>query len=319
MVDNYGREIDYLRISLTENCNLRCIYCMPQDLKFDDNFINETISFDNYKTIIKNFSKLGINKIRFTGGEPLMYTHLKELIEYTSKECGIDEIAITTNGIDLSEKIEELKNSGLTKVNISLDSFDEEKYKKITGGGDLNKVLKAIDKCLELDIKVKINCVFINGMNDSEFEELIKITLEKPIDVRFIELMPIGQGEKIFEKGYINLRDKIKELDELEKYNTNEKSVAEYYKLKGAKGRIGIITPMSCSFCSKCNRIRLTSEGNLKLCLHSEEEIDIKPYLNSDEEFISFIERTIKSKPKEHNLNELGKSQTSRKMYQVGG
>lgn len=319
MVDNYGREIDYLRISLTEHCNLRCIYCMPQDLKFDDNFINESISFEDYKTIIKNFSKLGINKIRFTGGEPLMYTHLKELIEYTSKECGIDEIAITTNGIELSEKIEELKNSGLTKVNISLDSFDKDKYKKITGGGDLDKVLDAINKCLELDIKVKINCVFINGMNDSEFEELIKITLEKPIDVRFIELMPIGQGEKIFEKGYINLRDKVKELDNLEKYSSSEKSVADYYKLKGAKGRIGIITPMSCSFCSKCNRIRLTSEGNLKLCLHSEEEIDIKPYLNNDEEFIDFIKSTIKSKPKEHNLNELGKSQTSRKMYQVGG
>lgn len=319
MVDNYGREIDYLRISLTEHCNLRCIYCMPQDLKFDDNFINESISFEDYKTIIKNFSKLGINKIRFTGGEPLMYTHLKELIEYTSKECGIDEIAITTNGIDLSEKIEELKNSGLTKVNISLDSFDKDKYKKITGGGDLYKVLDAINKCLELDIKVKINCVFINGMNDSEFEELIKITLEKPIDVRFIELMPIGQGEKIFEKGYINLRDKVKELDNLEKYSSSEKSVADYYKLKGAKGRIGIITPMSCSFCSKCNRIRLTSEGNLKLCLHSEEEIDIKPYLNNDEEFIDFIKSTIKSKPKEHNLNELGKSRTSRKMYQVGG
>lgn len=319
MLDNYGREIDYLRISLTENCNLRCIYCMPEDTKFDDSFINKNISFDEYKIIIKNFTKLGIKKIRFTGGEPLMYAHLKDLIKYTSRDCGVDEIAITTNGIELSDNIEELKKCGLTKVNISLDSFDEDKYKKITRGGDLNKVLDAIEKCLKLDIKVKINCVFINGMNDSEFDKLIEITKTKPIDVRFIELMPIGQGEKIFEKGYINLRDKIKDLENLKEYKTNEKSVADYYKLDGAVGRIGIITPMSCSFCNKCNRIRLTSEGNLKLCLHSEEEIDIKPYLTSDESFINFIENTIKQKPKEHNLNEMKKSKTSRKMYQVGG
>lgn len=319
MVDNYGREIDYLRISLTEKCNLRCIYCMPQDMNIEENYVNEVISYEDYKKIIKNFAKMGINKLRFTGGEPLMYNHLKELIEYASKECNVEEIAITTNGIDLCDKIDELKESGLTNVNISLDSFDEEKYRKITGGGDLKKVLKAINKCIELNIKIKINCVFINGMNDSEFEELIDITKDNKIDIRFIELMPIGQGEKIFEKGYINLRDKIKELNNLEDYKSNEKSVADYYKIKGAKGRIGIITPMSCSFCSKCNKIRLTSEGNLKLCLHSEEEIDIKPYLTSDEEFIKFMEKTIKSKPKEHNLNELGKSQTSRKMYQVGG
>lgn len=319
MLDNYGREIDYLRISLTENCNLRCIYCMPEDTKIDDNVINENISFDDYKKIIKNFTKLGINKIRFTGGEPLMYTHLKELIKYTSKDCGIKEIAITTNGIELSENIDELKKYGLTKVNISLDSFDEDKYRKITRGGDLNKVLDAIERCLKLDIKVKINCVFINGMNDSEFDKLIEITKTKPIDVRFIELMPIGQGEKIFERGYINLRNKIKELENIKEYKTNEKSVADYYKLEGAIGRIGIITPMSCSFCNKCNRIRLTSEGNLKLCLHSEEEIDIKPYLKSDDDFINFIENKIKLKPKEHNLNEMKKSQTSRKMYQVGG
>lgn len=319
MIDRYERKIDYLRVSLTEKCNLRCIYCMPQDIKFEDDFVNDVLSLKDYKTIIRNFSKLGITKIRFTGGEPLMYPDLEELIHFTSNECKIKEIAMTSNAIGLSEKIEKLKECGLTKVNISLDSFNEEKYRKITGGGELSEVLKSIDKCLELGIKVKINCVFINGMNDSEFENLINTTIEKPIDVRFIELMPIGQGEKLFKKGFINLKDKVEKLDNLEIDNREEKSVAKYYRLKGAKGRIGIITPMSCSFCSKCNRIRLTSSGNIKMCLHSEEEIDLKPYLNNDDKFIEFMNNAIKTKPKEHHLNELKKSETSRKMYQVGG
>lgn len=319
MIDNYGRNIDYLRISLTEKCNLRCVYCMPQDLKFDEDFENEHISFENYKSIIRNFSKLGINKLRFTGGEPLMYKNLKELIEFATKECNIYEVAMTTNGINLYEEIDELKEKGLSTVNISLDSLDEEKYKKITGFGELKNVLKAIDRCIELGIKVKINCVLINGMNDDEFEKLINLTKEQPIDVRFIELMPIGQGEKLFKNGFISLKEKIEQVEDLDEYNVNEKSVAKYYKLKDAKGRVGIITPMSCSFCKQCNRIRLTSEGYLKLCLHSEEEIDIKPYLNNDNEFINFIESIIKSKPEEHHLNELKKSETNRKMYQVGG
>lgn len=319
MIDNYGRKIDYLRISLTEKCNLRCIYCMPPDIEFEETYINDNISFENYKIVIKNFSELGIKKIRFTGGEPLLYSQLSELIAFTSKECNIKEIAMTTNAIDLTEKIDKLKDCGLTTVNISLDSYDEVKYKKITGGGELSKVFKSIYKCLDLGIKVKINCVFINGMNDTEFEELIEITRTYPIDIRFIELMPIGQGEKIFEKGFISLKEKIEEIKGLDDCDSSEKSVAKYYKLKGAKGRVGIITPMSCSFCSNCNRIRLTSEGYLKLCLHSEEEIDIKPHLSNDEEFKKFIEDIIITKPKEHNLNKCHKSETARKMYQVGG
>lgn len=319
MIDNYGRNIDYMRISLTEKCNLKCIYCMPESLKFEDKNINDSVSFEDYKIIIRNFANLGITKIRFTGGEPLLYSKLKELIAYASKECKIKELAITTNGINLVEQIEGLKKSGLTKVNISLDSFNEDNYKKITRGGNLRKVLASIDKCLDLNIRVKLNCVFINGLNDSEFEKLIDITRKKPIDIRFIELMPIGEGEKLFKEGFISLKDKIEQIEEIEEDNSEKKSVAKYYRLKGAKGKVGIITPMSCSFCTKCNRIRLTSKGYLKLCLHSEEEIDIKPYLKDDNEFKYFIENIIKNKPKEHNLNELKRSESSRNMYQVGG
>jgi cyclic pyranopterin phosphate synthase len=314
MFDNYEREIDYLRISLTEKCNLRCIYCMPNGYQCKN---EEILTLDDYKSIIRNFSKLGIKKIRFTGGEPLMYKNLEELIKFSSS-CNIKTIAMTTNAINLAEKLDLLKKSGLTHVNISIDSLNSDKYKKITGGGNLQKVLNAIDKALTLGIKVKLNCVFIKDMNDDDFLDLINLTKNKPIDVRFIELMPIGEGKNIFKRGFIDLGEKILSLDNLKKCSEDKKSVAKYYKLENALGRVGIITPMSCSFCKLCNRIRLTSQGKLKLCLHSKEEIDLKPYLDDDEKFINFIEQIIKTKPKEHNLLS-GESQTNRAMYQIGG
>lgn len=319
MIDKYNREIEYLRISLTDYCNLRCVYCMPSDAKLDKININKDLSFDDYKVIIKNFSQLGIKKIRFTGGEPLTYPYLDELIEYTNKICGIDDICITTNAIGLESRIEKLKKLGLKKVNISLDSLNDKKYENITRGGALNQVLSAIDKCLNLNINVKINCVLIKHLNYDEINDFIELTNNKKIDVRFIELMPIGEGERIFNKGYVNLKEALGSIKELRPVESKEKSVAHYYKIENSKGRVGIITPMSCSFCSECNRIRLTSNGTIKLCLHSEEEIDIKPYLKSDKEFKDFILDNIVSKPKEHKLIENKKSDTKRRMYQIGG
>lgn len=319
MLDKYDREIDYARISLTEKCNLKCIYCMPSGVKFKEMCTSNTLSLDNYKSIIKNLSQVGIKKIRFTGGEPLQYTKLEELIKFTSDICKIKKISITTNGIGLKDRVKKLKENGLSSINISLDSLDHVKYKKITGGGDLNDAIEAIKKCLELNIKVKLNCVFIQGMNNDELHNFINITKEYPIDVRFIELMPIGEGEKIFNKGFINLKDTIEQIKELKYDHSEEKSVATYYKLEDGKGRIGIITPMSCSFCENCNRIRITSSGNIKLCLHSEEEIDIKAYLDDEEKFKIALKEIIKNKPKEHTLNQSYKSNTFRKMYQVGG
>ncbi|MGL5756578.1 MAG: GTP 3',8-cyclase MoaA [Paraclostridium sp.] len=317
MIDKHNREIDYLRISLTDKCNLRCIYCMPQDIQTDN--INNELSFEDYKTILKVFSNAGIKKVRFTGGEPLLYENLDKLIEYARVECRIDDICMTTNAIGLSNKINKLKHNGLKKVNISIDSLNEEKYKKITRGGDLNQVLEAIDKCIKLGIKVKINCVLIKGLNDDELYDFINITKDKFIDVRFIELMPIGEGLKIFKKGYVNLNETLAQIECLKPITFSEKSVASYYKIDNSKGRVGIITPMSCSFCNNCNRIRMTSNGNLKLCLHSKEEIDIKPYLKNSEKFLSTLKEFIYTKPEKHNLLENKKSDTNRNMYQIGG
>lgn len=318
MIDKHNREIDYLRISLTDKCNLKCIYCMPNNT-VDSNYINNDLTLDNYKFIIKKLSKLGIKKVRFTGGEPLVYPYLDEIIEYTKNECGISDICITTNAIGLIDRISNLKEKGLKKVNISIDSLDKYKYKKITRGGDLDEVIKSLNKCIDIGIKVKINCVLIKGLNDDEIYDFIELTEKKPIDVRFIELMPLGEGLDIFEKGYINLQEVFNGINELKPIENRDKSVASYYKLENYKGRVGKITPMSCSFCSNCNRIRITSNGNLKLCLHSEEELDIKPYLNDKDKFLELMKKNIYIKPEKHKMVENKKSDTKRKMYQIGG
>lgn len=319
MLDGYGRNIDYARISLTDKCNLRCVYCMPEDKVYENNLINHTLSFNDYKFIINGLSQVGIKKIKFTGGEPLLYPHLIELIKYAHYECNIDDISITTNGIGLNEIAYDLKRSGLKSVNISLDSLKSYKYKSITRGGNLTDVLKSINRCLELEIKVKINCVVIKRFNDDEVYDFIEMANYYPIDVRFIELMPLGEGEYFYENGYFNISKLINEIDELYKIEDEKGSTARLYQAKYAKGRIGIITPISCKFCNTCNRIRITSDGKIKLCLHSNEETDIRYYLNKPMIFKEVLKEIILKKPDKHNLLENNSSDTYRQMYEIGG
>nr|WP_302696048.1 GTP 3',8-cyclase MoaA [uncultured Romboutsia sp.] len=319
MLDGYERNIDYARISLTDKCNLRCVYCMPEDKVYENNLINDTLSFNDYKFIINGLSQVGIKKIKFTGGEPLLYPHLIELIKYAHYECNIDDISITTNGIGLNEIAYELKRSGLKSVNISLDSLKSYKYKSITRGGNLTDVLKSINRCLELGIKVKINCVVIKRFNDDEVYDFIEMANYYPIDVRFIELMPLGEGEYFYENGYFNISNFINDIDELYKIEDEKGSTARLYQAKYAKGRIGIITPISCQFCNTCNRIRITSDGKIKLCLHSNEETDIRYYLNKPMIFKEVLKEIILKKPDKHNLLESNSSYTYRQMYEIGG
>ena len=319
MLDGYERNIDYARISLTDKCNLRCVYCMPEDKVYENNLINDTLSFNDYKFIINGLSQVGIKKIKFTGGEPLLYPHLIELIKYAHYECNIDDISITTNGIGLNEIAYELKRSGLKSVNISLDSLKSYKYKSITRGGNLTDVLKSINRCLELGIKVKINCVVIKRFNDDEVYDFIEMANYYPIDVRFIELMPLGEGEYFYENGYFNISKLINEIDELYKIEDEKGSTTRLYQGKYAKGRIGIITPISCQFCNTCNRIRITSDGKIKLCLHSNEETDIRYYLNKPMIFKEVLKEIILKKPDKHNLLENNSSDTNRQMYEIGG
>lgn len=321
MIDNYGRKIEYLRVSLTDRCNLRCIYCMPDnDIDIEKKCCNSTLNNEEIIKVIKAGATLGIKKIRYTGGEPLIIKGIDELIYNTAKISGIKDIAITTNGILLDDVIYDLKQAGLKRVNISLDTLKEDKFTKITRGGKVKKVLYAIEKCLSLGITpLKINTVLLKGINDDEIDDFINLTREIPVDVRFIELMPIGEGIKFYDKAAMTSEEVLQRFPNLIPVKTTEISTAELYQVKDAKGKVGFISPLSCKFCKDCNKIRLTSEGMVKPCLHSQEEIDIKEYLNNEILLISRLKEAILSKPEEHKIEVNKRSETRRMMFQIGG
>ena len=323
MKDKFGREIDYLRVSVTDNCNLRCIYCMEE--KGNDFFDEEEkLTKDEICKIVNGCSKLGIKKIRLTGGEPLVRKDIVELVEAINKIEGIEEIYLTTNGILLEDKVYILKKAGLKGVNISLDSLKDEMFNKLTRLGELKKVLKSIDKCLEHGINVKLNVDMIKGMNEDEILDFVKLTLDKSMDVRFIELMPIGVGSKF--KGVSN--EEIKKIIK-DNYNDTEEVMknknggpATYIKLRDAKGKVGFISAISNCFCEECNRIRLTSEGFLKQCLHYNYGIDLKKLLRngaSEEEIINAIEENIFNKPEKHLFMKKSADKELKFMNKIGG
>lgn len=318
MKDSFGREINYLRISLTDRCNLRCKYCMPEKgihkVKHD-----EILSLEEIFELTKVFVELGISKIRFTGGEPLVRLGVVNLIEKVSKLDGIKELTMTTNGILLKDNIKSLKQAGLNRLNISLDTLDENKYKGITRGGDLSMVLDGIKQAQRIGLKpIKINTVLIGGFNDDEIEDFVNLTIDNSIDVRFIELMPIGEAANFAKDNFIpnsKVLDLISDLIPVE--NEDKSSPAVYYKLPNAKGKIGLINPITCKFCKDCNRVRLTSTDKLKLCLHSNREIDLRSALHEGKDIKKLIMESILTKEKEHHLED--KKYIARNMNQIGG
>lgn len=319
MIDIFGRDINYLRISLTDRCNLRCIYCMPENgIKSRPH--KDILRFEDNVKIVKAAAGLGIKKIRYTGGEPLIVKDIDKLIYETSRIPAIEDIAITTNGILLSDMAQDLKKAGLKRVNISLDTLDKDKFKSITRVGDLDKVLESIETCLKLELTpVKINTVLMKGINDTEFNDFLNLSKELPIEIRIIELMPIGEGIKLYEKSKLSITEMLKLHPELIQIEMEKSSTAQLYKLAGAKGKIGVISPLSCKFCSDCNKIRLTSTGNIKQCLHSKEEINLKKYLNDEAKLTAALKSAIYNKPLEHHLTEENVSRSKKKMYQIGG
>lgn len=318
MLDKKGRKIDYLRVSLTDRCNLRCVYCMPEN-GVEKKCHEDILRFEEVEKIITATSALGIKKVRFTGGEPLVLKGLDKLIKHTASMPTIKDISLTTNGMLLSDMAVELKKAGLSRVNISLDTLQAEKFKKITRFGDINKVYEAIEKCLSLDmVPVKLNIVLMKGINDDEIGDFLRLTIDNPIQVRFIELMPIGEGLKYFDKHKMKIEEIIERYPNLIPIKDDSR-VASVYKIPNAKGSVGLISPVSCKFCQDCNRIRLTASGTIKPCLHSAEEIDLKPYLNDEQKLIETIKNAVYNKPDEHHLETEGKSDTERMMFQIGG
>lgn len=331
MLDSFGRDIDYIRISLTDRCNLRCIYCMPENLKMGEKYdkddqISELekkdagLTYDQIIKILKAAVGVGIKKVRYTGGEPLIFDSIEKLIYDTSKMQQIKDISITTNGIFLNDKADDLKKAGLKRVNISLDTLREDRYRAITRGGKLHDVMNAVNKCLSIGIQpVKINTVVIRGINDDEISDFIRLTKEFPVHVRFIELMPIGEGIKFYKNGFMSSAEIISKHPELVFLRRPKGETASIYKLNNSKGTVEFISPVDCKFCSSCNRIRLTSAGSIKPCLHSESEFKIKKYVYSEELLKSALKNAIINKPFEHKLDVDNRSKCTKAMFQIGG
>lgn len=319
MKDSLGREIDYLRISLTESCNLRCIYCMPEGVA--PKVCGETLTKENIFDIVEVAVELNIKKIRLTGGEPLLRQDIVEIVQGI-KDRGIEKIYITTNGILLSEKIEKLKKAGLKGVNISLDTLDREQFNYITRGGDLERVLQGIEKALNLNLEVKINSVIMKDINENAIEELAKLTLNSQLDVRFIELMPIGQGKKFTGISNNEIYDRLEKTFEFDRDYKEIKGVSTYYKLKDSKGNIGFISPINSCFCETCNKIRLTSDGVIKRCLNSKGNTNIKESLDKNiekEKIKEILEQEILKKPEKHLFGKENKDEELKNMNAIGG
>ena len=319
MKDSWGREIDYLRISLTESCNLRCIYCMPEGVA--PKVCGETLTKENIFDIVEVAVELNIKKIRLTGGEPLLRQDIVEIVQGI-KDRGIEKIYITTNGILLSEKIEKLKKAGLKGVNISLDTLDREQFNLITRGGELEKVLLGIEKALNLNLEVKINSVIMKDINENAIEGLAKLTLNNQLDVRFIELMPIGQGKKFTGISNNEIYDRLEKTFEFDRDYKEIKGVSTYYKLKNSKGKIGFISPINSCFCETCNKIRLTSDGVIKRCLNSKGNTNIKESLDKNiekEKIKEILEQEILKKPEKHLFGKENKDEELKNMNAIGG
>lgn len=308
MLDSYQREINYVRLSVTDLCNQRCLYCTPFGVpkcKHED-----VLRIESYTKIVKALSDLGIEKVRLTGGEPLLKKGLNELIKQIRPM--VRKITMTTNGALLSSMAQNLKNCGLDGINISLDTLDDKIYNKITGGGILKNTLLGADAAFKAGFELKFNAVLQKGINDESLPSLAKYANERNAVFRFIELMPFKSTENYFNEKYMSVEEIIVRYGLKYLYHENNCS---YFDFSGIK--IGLISAVSNKFCSHCNRIRVNGKGILIPCLHSNFGYDLKPYLNNEEKLKEFLAVCIKKKPLSHNLNKGVRQSTD--MYKIGG
>jgi len=323
LVDSYGRKITYLRVSVTDRCNLRCIYCRPLNYFIPRLSHDQILRYEEILRIVKLAVSLGIKKVRITGGEPFVRKDIDIFIRELAKISAIEELTVTTNGVLLSGYLHSLKMAGVKTINISLDTLKPERYKIITGSEEFFKVWNAIHEAKKIGFKaIKINVVLLKGINEDEIIDFAKLSIKEPFYIRFIEHMPIcSKNESFFLVSGKDVRRFLEKRFELSKVEENKSTFypgpAVYYKIKGAKGILGFIDPMTSHFCSRCNRIRLTADGHLKPCLLSSYQIDIKSPLRagaSDEEIKSLIIKAVKEKPLFHKDSIIGKA-----MSTIGG
>ena len=321
MKDHFNRTIDYMRISITDRCNLRCRYCMPDGCEKVP--MDRILTYEEIERICRIAARLGIRKIKITGGEPFVRLGCTDLIRTLKSIDGIDSVTVTTNGQILSRYMDDLKDAGVDGINISLDTLDPQRYAYITGGGSLDRVLEAIRLAAESGIPTKVNSLIQKGFNEDEICRLASFAFQEGVLVRFIELMPIGIADP--SQGISNeliLQMLLEEWPDLEKDSRpHGNGPAFYYSRPHTAGGIGFISAIHNVFCSSCNRIRLTSQGQIKPCLSYDTGIDLKPYLKgTDEELEAALREAILSKPVGHCFEEkrFG-SEEHRLMSQIGG
>lgn len=326
MIDNYGRNIDYIRISVTDRCNLRCRYCMPEEgaclLSHD-----EILRFEEIERICRLGAELGIRKVKLTGGEPLARKDVVSLVERLGRMDGIDDITMTSNGCLLDRSAKALKNAGLSCVNISLDTLDPVRFAEITRRAVFDQVMNGIHAARHAGVEVKLNCAVMEELTGREVLEFAEFSIREEIPVRFIEMMPIGQGRRFEALDNETLRGLIAQaypdMEPVRRRKGNGPAV--YWQFADGKGCVGFISAVHHKFCGDCNRIRLTSDGFLKLCLAGDEGIHLRPLLRGgagDEELKQIIREQIVRKPVSHHFEEIrdgGCENTERNMNQIGG
>ena len=317
MIDRLGRDITYLRISVTDKCNLRCRYCMPEEGVCKKSHA-DMLTEDEIIQAVEAAAALGIRKIRITGGEPLIKKNIVSICRRTAAVEGIKEVCLTTNGILLPQLAKELKAAGVKRINLSLDTLDPEKYAHITRVGKLENFYAGLAAAFEAGFeKIKVNAVLIGGFNEDEIIPLANLTKEYPLDMRFIELMPILNSDEFGEAAYVPYSRVLEMLPEAVPVEPDG-GVAKLYRLPNAKGNIGLISPINAHFCGECNRLRLTQDGKLKPCLHAADEYSIKG-LGFDG-MKAVMEQAIWNKPAWHgDLDAINRSKAGRNMNEIGG
>jgi cyclic pyranopterin phosphate synthase len=324
-LDQYNRDINYLRISLTDACNLRCVYCMPEQMTFRPR--DELLSDAELRRLITIFADTGFRKIRFTGGEPTLRSSLVDLVRHAHATPGIDSVGLTTNGVLLAGLAAPLHAAGLRSVNLSLDTLDADKFRRITRWGKLPEVLAGLHAAASVGLRIKLNAVVSRGTNDrDDVIALARFTLKQAWQVRFIEQMPFGNNADFQKKSIVDETELLSvlqsEFGALELVDHGKlDGEARLYRVPGAAGCIGFISPVSKPFCADCNRLRLTADGILRLCLLRDDEADLRPLLRggaTDDEIAAFIRKAIHVKPWGHGLAQEVMS-TSRGMSEIGG
>lgn len=326
LVDRFGRTVNYLRISITDRCDFRCVYCMAEDMTFLPRA--QILTLEEILTVAKTFSALGISKIRITGGEPLVRKGALELLGKIGKLQGLDELVMTTNGSQLEQAAPALKDAGVKRINISLDTLDSEKFRVLTRTGDLDQVLKGIQAAIRTGFnKVKINAVILKNRNHDEVVDLVRFAIDRGVDISFIEEMPLGmvnqhdRAEAYYSSDMIrsDLEGQFTLLPATEKTG----GPSNYFHVSGTETKVGFISPHSHNFCSTCNRVRLTAEGRLLLCLGNEHSVDLKRVIRSNPGNTEILEKAIREamliKPEKHEFDIKEQPVILRHMSVTGG